>query len=152
MLGVLWPVVYITQHPEPMYPAVANTSSNSRLGDVCQSQLWPMGSSHTLSHSINSNWYLTQMCHTYPDIAFTLNWHNSRGNSIVYHDILKTAENMISGYDCIVKYHFGVISEYHEMLVAIALQCPTYHRADRTVSTSCHTSQTQKDGGITQAL
>ena len=81
MLGVLWPVVHITQHPEPMYPAVANTSSNSCLGDVCQSQLWPMGSSHTLSHSINSNRYLTQMCHAYPDIAFTLNWHNSRGNS-----------------------------------------------------------------------
>ena len=82
MLGVLWPVVHITQHPEPMYPAVANTSSNSRLGDVCQSQLWPMGSSHTLSHSINSNRYLTQMCHAYPDISFTLNWHNSRGNNI----------------------------------------------------------------------
>ena len=81
MLGVLWPVVHITQHPEPMYPAVANTSSNSCLGDVCQSQLWPMGSSHTLSHSINSNRYLTQMCHAYPDIAFILNWHNSRGNS-----------------------------------------------------------------------
>ena len=82
MLGVLWPVVHITQHPEPMCPAVANTSSNSRLGDVCQSQLWPMGSSHTLSHSINSNRYLTQMCHAYPDIAFTLTWHNSRGNII----------------------------------------------------------------------
>ena len=81
MLGVLWPVVHITQHPEPMYPAVANTSSNSRLGDVCQSQLWPMGSSHRPSHSINSNRYLTQMGHEYPDIAFTLNWHNSRGNS-----------------------------------------------------------------------
>ena len=81
MQGVLWPVVHITQHPEPMYPAVANTSSNSRLGDVCQSQLWPMGSSHTLSHSINSNRYLIQMCHAYPDIAFSLNWHNSRGNN-----------------------------------------------------------------------
>ena len=84
MLGVLWPVVHITQHPEPMYPAVANTSSNSCLGDVCQSQLWPMGSSHTLSHSINSNRYLTQMCHAYPDIAFTLNWHNSRGNITIH--------------------------------------------------------------------
>ena len=81
MLGVLWPVVHITQHPEPIYPAVANTSSNSRLGDVCQSQLWPMGSSHTLSHSINSNRYSTQMCHAYPDIPLTLNWHNSRGNT-----------------------------------------------------------------------
>ena len=49
MLGVLWPVVHITQHPEPICPAAANTSSNSRLGDVCQSQLWPMGNSHTLS-------------------------------------------------------------------------------------------------------
>ena len=64
---------------------------------------------------------------------------------IVYHDILKTAENMITGYDCIIKYYYGVISEYQEMLVAIALQCPTYHRADRTVSTSC---QTQKDDGM----
>ena len=88
MLGVLWPVVHITQHPDPICPAVVPTSFNSRLGGVCQSQLWPMGISHTLSHSINSNRYLTQMCHAYPDmaypdIAFTLNWHNSRGNIMI---------------------------------------------------------------------
>ena len=38
MLGVLWPVVHITQHPEPMCPAGDPTSPSSRLGDVCPLQ------------------------------------------------------------------------------------------------------------------
>ena len=61
-------------------------------------------------HSINSNWYLTQMCHTYPDIAFTLNWHNSRGNNLA---------SPLSGIVGLTLFYHAWYSQYHHISCGI---------------------------------